>query len=161
MGVFDSIAGRSGVANYGGHGMTTSGLMNVPSNGITPQNAGSLQNIELPPTDRRPRMYRLREADELTRAADIAEAGAEQAGRAYKAKSRIVAAAAKTQVHHRKYVGSVADATATIAAANVATGQHLHGLREVYARMGFSTDRAAEVAQMRVEAAAIKYRGLN
>lgn len=159
MGIFTSMTGRGG-SGYGGSGLQTSTLMAAPQGGITPMNPGTLQNIDLPKSDPKPRMYSMSEADQATRAADVAEAGAEQATRAYAAQSRIVAAAAKTQVAHRKYVSKVADATTVMIGSNVALGQHLHGLRESYAKFGFSTDRAAETAQQRVDAAQLKFRGI-
>ncbi|NJL21309.1 MAG: hypothetical protein HC895_11560 [Leptolyngbyaceae cyanobacterium SM1_3_5] len=164
MGLFNSMTGRGGnsdrLANYGQTTISTGALMERPQNGITPLEPGDMQNIDLPRTERKPRMFTMAEADNLTRAASIAESGAEQAQRAYAAQSKIVAAAAKTQVAHRKHVSKVADATAVMTGANVALGQHMHNLRDVYAKLGFSTDRAAETAQMKVDAVAVKYRGL-
>jgi hypothetical protein len=164
MGIFNSLThtiGNGGkVGNYGKHSLDTGNLMSRPQNGITPDEPGRLQNIAIPKIDQRPRMYSMSEADRLHQAASMAEAGAEQAKRAYDALSKIAAAAAKTQVAHRRHAAKVADATLNMVAANAALGQHLHAQRPIYAQMGHSTDRAAETAQLRVDQVAMKYRGI-
>ena len=66
---------------------------------------------------------------------------------------------AKVHKHHRKYEGVVADNELIKKRADARLGNHLHGMRPAYARLGMSLDQAASNADTRIGEIKAKLQG--
>jgi hypothetical protein len=157
MGNFTKATGAD--AHYGNHSMQTNTVFNAVEGAVDPTATIQWQT-QGPKVLQTPERCSMQEADAAEQEAFEFREGVKHGLRRLAAEARKQLDQARLVKGHRRYLKTTSLAHLSITQANGALGEHLHGLREKYAELGFGFDRKAEQMTSAVDRVSQKYKGI-